>query len=84
MELWKMWNMFKEGYCNPSLGLATKARACKGVGQEGSLGITFQAPGRVGECEGINFHTSKWAHILGVGLSNSQRATTKVKTHWIK
>jgi hypothetical protein len=34
---------------NPSLGLATKARACKVVGQEGSLGVTSHAPGNVGE-----------------------------------
>jgi hypothetical protein len=27
------------GCCNPSLGLATKAKACKGAGQEGSLGV---------------------------------------------
>jgi len=26
---------------NPSIGLTTKAKACKGVGQEWSLGITF-------------------------------------------
>jgi hypothetical protein len=50
--------------CNPSLGVATKVRACKGVGQEGSLGVTSHAPGSVGECEG-----SKWAPTLGVGIS---------------
>jgi hypothetical protein len=44
-------------YPNLSLGLATKARACKGAGQEGSLGITFHAPGSVGECEGTKLHT---------------------------
>jgi hypothetical protein len=31
--------------CNPSLGLATKARVCKVAGQEGSLGVTSCAPG---------------------------------------
>jgi hypothetical protein len=30
---------------NPSLGLATKARVCKGAGQEGSLGVTLILPG---------------------------------------
>jgi hypothetical protein len=32
-------------YCNPNFGLATKARACKGAGQKGSLGVTPHAPG---------------------------------------
>jgi hypothetical protein len=44
---------------NPSLEFMTKARACKGVGQEGSSGVTFHAPRSVGKCEGMNSHTSK-------------------------
>jgi len=36
-------------YYNPSLGLATKTRACKGVGQKYSPRITFYAFGNVGE-----------------------------------
>ncbi len=44
---------------NPSLRLMTKARACKGVNQEGSLGVTSHAPGSVGKCEGMNPHTLK-------------------------
>jgi hypothetical protein len=44
---------------NPGLGLATMARACKGAGQEGSLGVTSHAPRSVGECEGMNTHTPK-------------------------
>jgi hypothetical protein len=44
----------------------TKARAYKGVGQEWSLGVTFHALESVGECEGMNPHTPKWVHILGV------------------
>jgi hypothetical protein len=47
-------------YRNPSLKVATKARACKGAGQEGSLGITSHAVGSVEECEGMNPHTPKW------------------------
>jgi hypothetical protein len=39
---------------NLSLGLATKARACEGVGQVGTLGITFHVFMSVGECEGMN------------------------------
>jgi hypothetical protein len=38
---------------NLSLRLVTKARACKGVGQKGSLGVTSQS-GNVGKCEGMN------------------------------
>ncbi len=44
---------------NLSLRLMTKARACKGVGQEGSSQVTSHAPGSVGECEGIDPHTPK-------------------------
>ncbi len=53
---------------NLRLGFATKARACKGAGEEGSLGITSCAPGRVGECEGMTPHTPKGVLILGVGV----------------
>jgi hypothetical protein len=55
-------------YCNPSLGLTTKARSCEGASQKWSLGVTLHALGSVGECEGMNFHTSKWAPILGMGV----------------
>jgi hypothetical protein len=51
--------IFVKPYLNPSLGLATKARACKGVGQEGSPRITFHVPMSAKECEGVNPHTSK-------------------------
>ncbi len=56
-------------YHNPSLGLMIKARVCKGVGQEGSLEVTFHAPENVGECEGMNPHTPKGAFIMGVEVS---------------
>jgi len=56
-------------YCNPSLGLATKARAREGTNQEGSLGITFHSSESAKKCEGMNLHTSKWTPILGVGVS---------------
>ncbi len=46
----------------------TKVGACKGVGQEGSMGVTFHAPGSVRECEGMNRHTPKGPPILGVGV----------------
>jgi hypothetical protein len=51
---------------NLSLGLITKTRLCKGVGQEWSPGITFHAPGGVRECEGLNPHTPKLMPTLGV------------------
>jgi hypothetical protein len=55
-----------EGCHNLSPGLATKAKACKGVSQRGSPGVTSHAHGSVGECEGMNPHTPKQAPILGV------------------
>ncbi len=61
--------MLKETPCrNLSLGLATKARACKNEGQEGSMGVTFHAPKNAKECEGMNPHTPKGTPTLGVGV----------------
>jgi hypothetical protein len=57
---------FESIYHNPNLGLTTKAKACRGAGQEEILGITSHAPRSVGECEGMNPHTFKGAPILGV------------------
>jgi hypothetical protein len=68
----KIW-WYHEYYRNLSLGLAIKARACKGVGQEWSLGVTFHVHGNVGECEGMNPHTPKWTSTLGVGVSMNSR-----------
>ncbi len=57
------------GKCrDPSFGLMTKAKACKGASREGSLGVTFHIPKSVGECEGMNLHTPKWALTFGVGV----------------
>ncbi len=53
---------------NLSLRLVTKARAYKGVSQKGSPRVTSHAFGSVGECEGMNHHTPKWAPTLGVGV----------------
>jgi hypothetical protein len=47
----------------------TKVGACKGASQERSLGVTSHAPKSVGECEGMNPHSPKWAPIFGVGVS---------------
>jgi hypothetical protein len=51
---------------NPNLGLATKAKACKVVGQEGSPGITPHALENVRKCKRMNPHTSKGVFTLGV------------------
>ncbi len=51
-----------EYYHNPSLGLTTKARACKVASQEKKLGNERN-------CEGMNPHTPKGASTLGVGVS---------------
>jgi hypothetical protein len=40
-------------------GLATKAKACKGVGQEGNPVVTSHVPESEKECEGMNPHTPK-------------------------
>jgi hypothetical protein len=58
---------------NLSLGLATKAKACKIAGQEGSPGVTPHASGSVRKCEGMNPHTSKGAFTLGVGVPVDSR-----------
>jgi hypothetical protein len=47
------------GCRNLSLRLAIKTKVYKGAGQEGSLGVKSHASGSVGECEGMNPHTSK-------------------------
>jgi hypothetical protein len=60
-------------YCrNPSLGLTTKARACKR-----SPGITFHAPESAKECEGLNPHTPKETPTLGVGVPVDSRIFRK-------
>jgi len=53
---------------NPSLGVTTKVRACKGAGQEWNPRVTFHVIGSVGKCEGMNPHTPKWAPTLGIGV----------------
>ncbi len=51
----------------------TKARAYKSAGQEGSSKVTSHVPGSVGECEGMNPHTPKWAPTLGIGVPKDSR-----------
>ncbi len=38
------------------------------MGQEGSPGVTFHAPGSIKECKGMNPHTFKGTPTLGVGV----------------
>jgi len=59
--------------CNPNLGLATKARACKVASQEESPRITSHAPGSLGKCEGMNLHISKGASTLEVEVLMDSR-----------
>jgi len=69
LTLYKFISTIRNTKClNPSLGLTTKAGACKVAGQEGSLGVTHHAPESVGKCEGMNPHTPKGASTLGVGF----------------
>jgi hypothetical protein len=57
--------LFKEkekegGVVNLALGgLATKARACKGVNKERNPRVIFHVLGSVQKCEGMNLHTPK-------------------------
>jgi hypothetical protein len=62
---------------NPSLGLTTKAKACKGANQEWSPRVTFHGPKNVGECERMNLHTPKWASTLGIEVSMESRIFKK-------
>jgi hypothetical protein len=50
---------------NPSLGLTTKVKACKGAGQEGSPGLTSRALGTIGMCEGTR-HYAHWEPFRGI------------------
>jgi len=79
MKIWK-WNptiynkyewllkILEQHYHNLNFAFTTKARVCKGAGQEGSSGVTSHAPRSEEECEGMNPHTPKWAPTLGVGI----------------
>jgi len=49
---------------NPSLGLATKARACKGVSQERSLRVTSHALRILEECEEMNLSSTLRVGVL--------------------
>jgi hypothetical protein len=85
----KMHAWLKVRWCrNPNLGFATKAKACKGAGQERSPRATSYAPRSVGKCEGMNAHTSQGSSHFGSwipsGLLNLQRTIAGVKTHWIE
>jgi hypothetical protein len=69
--LYKLWKC-----CNPSLGLTTKAKACKSAGQERSPWVW--------ESVRMNTHTPKWTSILfgswGPGwFSELQRAIARFK-----
>jgi hypothetical protein len=63
--------------CDFRFGLVTKARACKGVGRERSLGVTFYAFRSVGRRDRMNSHTPKWAFILGVRVTMDSRIFKK-------
>jgi hypothetical protein len=54
---------------NPSFEFATKARAYKVAGQEGSSRVTPHAHGSLRECEGMSPHTPKGVFTLGVIVS---------------
>jgi len=51
-----------------NLGFVTKAKVCKGANWKWSMGVIFYVLKSVGDCEGINPHTPRWAPTLGVGV----------------
>jgi hypothetical protein len=75
------------GWCNHSLGLATKAKGLQECGPRGSPGVTSHTLGRVRKCEGVNPHTPKVIPILGDGLPMDSRNFKEqfqgVKTQWL-
>jgi hypothetical protein len=48
-----VFRFIKQNCCNPSIGLATKAKGLQGCGPRRSLGITSHTPGSVRKCEGV-------------------------------
>jgi hypothetical protein len=62
---------------NPSLGLMTKARACKVARQEWAQESHFMIPG-------VQKSVREWTLPLPNGFLNFQRAITMVKSHWIE
>ncbi len=56
-----------------SLGLTTKAMACKVAGQDESPGVTLHASECVRLCEGMNIHIPKGVFISGIGLPMDSR-----------
>jgi hypothetical protein len=50
---------------NPSLGLATKVKVCKSVGQKRDPGVW--------ENVRMNIHTPKWTPMLGIGIPMNSR-----------
>ncbi len=74
-------------YRNPSLGLTTKARVCKGAGQEGSWESHFVLSGVQKNVREWTFTLPRSSHFGSWSpdeLLNLYRAITGVKTHWIE
>jgi hypothetical protein len=76
--------MYRVLGCNPSFGLATKAKRVAKVRAKRKPGVTSYTLGSVRKCEGVNPHTPKWTPMLGVGvpkgLPNFQSAIAGAKT----
>jgi hypothetical protein len=70
-----------EGKCrNPSFGLATKARVCKGAGQDWAWECK-RVWGNEPSHSQMNSHFGSWSPN---GLSNLQRVIAGVKIYWIE
>jgi hypothetical protein len=66
--------------CNPSLGLVTKARACKVASQERKPRSERKCGNELSHSQG-SFHLGSWSPS---GLLNVQRSIAKAKTQWIE
>ncbi len=74
----RTWKNMNHMCRNPSLRLMTRAMFAKVQAKRGSPRITFHALRSVGECEGMNPHTPKWALTLGVGVPVDFRIFKKI------
>ncbi len=61
-----------------ALGSRPRQKGLQGCGPRGSLGVTSETPGSVGECEGVSHHTPKATLTLGDGVPVDSRCTSKI------
>jgi hypothetical protein len=67
---WRHWLLLLVGESVATLALGSRPKQglARVQANRRSMGVASHAPKSVGECEGMNTHTPKWAPILGVGV----------------